>query len=561
MTKNRDKKHIVRDRMAKTGESYQTALRRVEAGANEPAMKKMSPSGQNWIARLQAHLRDRVRLRPIAHRALETGVPLDPIDDEWIVDDVDETGTTAILNPRTGHRYTLGSDAIEDFRSPDFLLLRLQLTLSGRSVLAEPISGASDDEGDVDMLSEEQLQLLRQLATAQQATPKGGHKEFLTASSFDGVVVILADGHTNVPLDTPDLDALVDAGLVRITHRRSHGDVNGYVTNTGVDLALTSTPPTPPASTAAAPDGIPKVFLSYAWEGDDHARWVVRLAEALTHAGVHVMFDKWDTHLGSDLPRFMEAAVREADHVLLVCTPKYAEKANARAGGVGYENLIVTGHVFQRLGAVEGKIIPILRAGDWATSRPTWTHALMTADMRDEVQFSAGVEDILRHVHKQPRHTRPPLGPRPSFAGNAGPNAPLPSGRLAELRRLLGLPAFQIASNASKRHDGTRTMDFTLAVKRLDSIPLLEPVASGLGAEEERLGNLPSRDETFRISVPFNGGETAVGELFVTFKLGSGERLRYVYRVISTWDGSAVAERQRVVLLDVTGRVIEEFGE
>src|SRR5438876_307244 len=83
-------------------------------------------------------------------------------------------------------------------------------------------------------LSSGQLELLKALATAQSAVPKGGHKQFMTTSTFDGVAVILADGRTNLPLDTTDLDQLVDAGLVKITRQRGHGDMSGIVTAQGL---------------------------------------------------------------------------------------------------------------------------------------------------------------------------------------------------------------------------------------------------------------------------------------------------------------------------------------
>ena len=64
-----------------------------------------------------------------------------------------------------------------------------------------------------------------------------------------------------------------------------------------------------------------------------------------------------------DLTRFMERSIRESAFVLLVCTPKFARKADAGVGGVGYEKAIVTGEIFAGE-QQETKFVPLLRQGD-----------------------------------------------------------------------------------------------------------------------------------------------------------------------------------------------------
>jgi hypothetical protein len=89
-----------------------------------------------------------------------------------------------------------------------------------------------------------------------------------------------------------------------------------------------------------------KCFISYSWDPDPHKDWVRGLAEQLEKNGVETLLDQWDVRLGADLPLYMETSVREADFALLVCTPAFAQKANAGRGGVGYEKSIVTGEIF-----------------------------------------------------------------------------------------------------------------------------------------------------------------------------------------------------------------------
>jgi hypothetical protein len=43
----------------------------------------------------------------------------------------------------------------------------------------------------------------------------------------------------------------------------------------------------------------------------------------------------------------MEESIEASGHVLVICTPEYAKRANARRGGVGYEQQIISGHIMQ----------------------------------------------------------------------------------------------------------------------------------------------------------------------------------------------------------------------
>lgn len=161
-------------------------------------------------------------------------------------------------------------------------------------------------------------------------------------------------------------------------------------------------------------DKPPCCFLSYAWETEEHNEWVLKLATSLTEKGVHVRLDKWDLVAGRDLAQYMEESVRESDYVLMVCTEAYAEKANARTGGVGYEQTIISGQVFEQVAQPE-KFVPILRGKDRQTSIPSYFKPKLFIDFRDDNQTN-NFEELLRHVFREPKHCRPPMGPRPNFS-------------------------------------------------------------------------------------------------------------------------------------------------
>lgn len=120
-------------------------------------------------------------------------------------------------------------------------------------------------------LTPEQKALLAALARAQAQVPKGQHKGFLTASSFSGVAVILPDG-VNLPLDMTDLNELVDAGFVKITAHRDHGDVNGFVTSAGSAFleveATHSVQSASRASVVGASNVKRSASVFYSWQSD-----------------------------------------------------------------------------------------------------------------------------------------------------------------------------------------------------------------------------------------------------------------------------------------------------
>lgn len=109
-------------------------------------------------------------------------------------------------------------------------------------------------------------------------------------------------------------------------------------------------------------DHPPTAFISYSWDDEPHKGWVRGLATRLRGDGVDVVLDQWELQPGDRLPAFMETAVREHDHALIVCTPHYKQRSDARQGGVGYEGDIMTGELLSQ--GNERKFIPMLRRGE-----------------------------------------------------------------------------------------------------------------------------------------------------------------------------------------------------
>ena len=145
----------------------------------------------------------------------------------------------------------------------------------------------------------------------------------------------------------------------------------------------------------------PSCFISYSWDDNDHKDWVRNLATKLRENGVDTRLDQWDLSLGGDQLTYMETGVRECNFVLLVCTPIFAKKANTGIGGVGYEKIIVTGEIYQKV-ASPRKFIPVLRKGNPNDSLPSYLKSKMYVDFRNDDLFNSKLEELLRHIYESP---------------------------------------------------------------------------------------------------------------------------------------------------------------
>lgn len=100
------------------------------------------------IRQLQKNVGQQLRLRPIPHRLEDDGRHLPPKDDPWRVDALlDHPDRVRLENVRTGHVIELQPDNIREYRSPDFLVLRCQLSLAAREVRVEPLVPAARPVG------------------------------------------------------------------------------------------------------------------------------------------------------------------------------------------------------------------------------------------------------------------------------------------------------------------------------------------------------------------------------------------------------------------------------
>ena len=128
-----------------------------------------------------------------------------------------------------------------------------------------------------------------------------------------------------------------------------------------------------------------KVFITYAWEDEAHKDWAKQLADKLITEGIEAIIDQYDLNPGDRIPQFMEASIKEAVYVLVICTPKYKRKADKRLGGVGYESNLISGEIYTK-GSKKRKYIPVLRRGSMEKSIPAFLAGAYAVDLSEDLE-------------------------------------------------------------------------------------------------------------------------------------------------------------------------------
>ncbi len=196
--------------------------------------------------------------------------------------------------------------------------------------------------------------------------------------------------------------------------RRLHSQQDNHVVQEDVETFIPAAIPV--LNEKQATNYPPRVFISYSWDSLEHKNWVLELAMRLrSEGGVKVTLDYWCLWPGADRERIIEENIRESDFVILVCTPTYAERANKREGGVGYEAVIITGELYES--SHQNKFIPVLRAGSWTVSLPTRMKSIVGVDLRNNPFSEEAYTALLRALHNSP--PKPPeVGPKPNFSAH-----------------------------------------------------------------------------------------------------------------------------------------------
>jgi hypothetical protein len=170
-----------------------------------------------------------------------------------------------------------------------------------------------------------------------------------------------------------------------------------------------------PIQTETAARTPPRVFVSYSYDSEAHQGWVEDLASALRRDGVDARADFWKEPTQT-ITEFMNAEVRLADHVVVVCTPDLREKVHAteeRRGqtGVGWEVGLLNALSFS-----EGKrkMVPVIAGGTRETAIPTGLQGFEYFDLSSEAHYEQNYRRLLARLLRPPEPA-PVIGRAPDL--------------------------------------------------------------------------------------------------------------------------------------------------
>ena len=152
------------------------------------------------------------------------------------------------------------------------------------------------------------------------------------------------------------------------------------------------------------------VFISYAWDSDEHKNWVLKLASDLRSHGVDAILDQWDARLGNDLFFFMEQGLTTSHLVLCICSDRYVEKANGGIGGTGYEKRILASELIS--GNDTQFILPIIKGNSNYCKLPTFLSGLKYVDFDCGDYFDC-YRELLERIYDEDIKKKPALGRNP----------------------------------------------------------------------------------------------------------------------------------------------------
>jgi 5'-deoxynucleotidase YfbR-like HD superfamily hydrolase len=142
----------------------------------------------------------------------------------------------------------------------------------------------------------------------------------------------------------------------------------------------------------------PKVFISYSWDSEEHKMWVIALTNELRISGIDALIDEFITQKGTvNLNGMMVENIRDKDYILVILTENYAAKAEALAGGVGYETTLI----YNVMKNNPEKIIPILRSsGNSNNAIPFYLKGYTYIDFSHDAEFNSKFEDLILKIRK-----------------------------------------------------------------------------------------------------------------------------------------------------------------
>jgi len=154
----------------------------------------------------------------------------------------------------------------------------------------------------------------------------------------------------------------------------------------------------------------PRVFISYSHDSVEHGDAVLQLSNRLRSEGIDCILDQYEECPPEGWPRWMDAQIRNADFILMICTAFYLKKINenidANIGlGVKWEGHLIYQHLYDA-GSLNNRFIPVLLAGGDVADVPTPLRGATIYRLDNETEY----DRLYWRLRGETRNTKPVLG-------------------------------------------------------------------------------------------------------------------------------------------------------
>lgn len=147
------------------------------------------------------------------------------------------------------------------------------------------------------------------------------------------------------------------------------------------------------------------IFISYTWETKmtpGHKEWVRKLADNLTAKDFDVRLDQYQP-FGTEMNHFMVTSVRDAERILLICTPEFKRCSDDMDRACGFEASLISNELIRDITST--KFLPIVRIGEPEEVMPDYLgnrNALVWHEADDDAfKLNELVSDLRRSAGTQ----------------------------------------------------------------------------------------------------------------------------------------------------------------
>lgn len=142
-----------------------------------------------------------------------------------------------------------------------------------------------------------------------------------------------------------------------------------------------------------------RVFISYSGTTKEHSEWVASFGTFLRANGVNARLDQWHLRRGMDLPQWMTNEIKLADRVLIISDARYADRADGRSGGVGWETMLIQGDMLG-LSVESNKYITIVKEEDFDKGVPRYLKTKFCVHWKNSSDYNQISNEILTEIYE-----------------------------------------------------------------------------------------------------------------------------------------------------------------